>query len=131
MLNQEAIPVYILALNWTRQDVEERLIRLALNLPDNIKVKHLKGCYKGTLENSYLIPASRTTKEQILALAAEYDQECVLFLDESRAATLLYVNDKLRVQESIGKLVQKPRAVALNQGSYTYDPSTDTYFIIK
>lgn len=119
--------VYILALNSGKGiNKELDIINQALNL----NAKEVKGCYKGELENSYVILADETTRKAVLALAKVYAQESVLYLDATRNATLLRPAC-FSPPKYIGQFISVPKVVALEQENYTYDPNTDKYYIIR
>lgn len=124
------LPVYIIALNSGHsEDGELSIIHRALNL-NREQIKPVIGCYKGELENSYVIPVNPVSLGSVLALAREYNQESILSLDSTRNAYLIpaqTIND----EEYLGQFVSVPAIVAKQQDSYTYDPSTDTYYIVR
>ena len=92
-------------------------------------VKHLKGVYKGDIENSlYIEFKNQDNYERLLEFATAMEQESVLLLDSNRAASLIYTDNTGKI-EPLGRL----RAVTKNGvkgiDCYSYDVSQDLYYI--
>lgn len=90
---------YILALNTlSTTGGEIALLRSELckthpNLVYEEKITHVEGVYMGTTENAYLVPITAIVSEhRILTIARKYNQECVLYVDRLRNATLKATN---------------------------------------
>ena len=125
-------PFVLLALNASNSYFEEKCIA-RLGLP----YKVLTGSYKGVKERSYLVLVSSDENSfavdmdkisRIKDLAWEYNQECVLFVDAQRLATVIYPNGKT---VEVGKYVREDKAKALLQDAWTYDFTADQYWVTK
>lgn len=58
----------------------------------NIPYKVVKGMYKGTSELAFLIPKTESSQRVISMIVRDYGQECHLFVDGNRYASLVYPN---------------------------------------
>lgn len=96
---------------------------------NGIAFKSLKGCYKGQMEDSFIIAASDLThirpwiegQESIMWLfpMAQYGKT---------PASLLYADGR---EEKLGHLVATAASEALRCTSWTYDPSTGIHYTCK
>lgn len=77
----------------------------------------VEGCYKGKKENSFVVPASASTRQHVLGIAKEYKQESVLFLDTNRAGFLCYTDG--RPDEFIGEWQKVSESEAFELDGYT------------
>ena len=120
-------PVFIIALNHDEDTQTEReVLADRFGIKSNT-IKSLKGCYKGSCENSYLVSA-QVGRPAIDTVLEEFHQESALFLDQNRNAFLVRRGAGLQY---IGQWLQKPKQVAVNQPAYTHDPSTDVYYVVQ
>jgi hypothetical protein len=92
-----------------------------------IAFKVVKGCYKGQVENSYVVSSKHETK--ILELAADYNQESILQVDAVKNSSLRFLRDGSI--ERLGKFVKVEKEEALELDNYTYDFHTSSYFVVK
>jgi hypothetical protein len=91
---------------------------------------HVQGVYKGTSEDSYLVPIKGTEElERLKVIALQHGQESILYADEARVAKLLYLTTGEQVP--LGTLQPIGEIEALNSLSYTYVPETNTYWGTK
>lgn len=131
MNNQSHIPLILLALN-SASDLEEKGI-LEGHFPGR-KVKHVKGAWKGKEEDSYLIETdlyNQEDLEQARAICRVYDQEAFLYLDNQRNAYLYSKDDSdFNMGRHKGHFVTAGVYFAKQHGNYTFDPSTETYWVI-
>lgn len=90
--------------------------------------KKVLGSYKGVTEASVVIPLSPWSPELpiILQLARDFHQESVLYLDETRRASLLFGNGQ---SIPIGHFHTVSKAVAMASDAYTYDPATKLFWL--
>lgn len=74
----------------------ETNIKKAMELKGRLSGRAFKvcyGCYQGAVETSFYVPG--ISESDALELAAEFDQECVLSVDQFRAARLVW-QDKVK-----------------------------------
>lgn len=118
-------PLVIMALNTDTATKE-----LALIQSHGFAAKPVQGVYKGIAENSYVIECpDYEALQRLRVLAKQHNQESILQLDESRLATLYYVeSDKV---EYLGKFQVTARDKALAKNSYTFDPDTRQYYVVE
>lgn len=93
----------------------------------NIPYKVVKGVYKGVTEQAFLLIADDIGKTYKVAtmLAEEYNQECILSVNENREAKLLYPNS----ETNIGKFQRVVSTAGLD--SYTVDLETGQAWTCK
>lgn len=96
---------------------------------EGIGFKSLKGCYKGQTEDSFIIAADNLERVRPWIK----DQESILWLYPMVSAgrvpaSLIYQDGK---EVKLGDLVVVGYKEALKAASWTYDPSTNTYYICK
>ena len=89
--------------------------------------KALQGVYKGTSELAYLVEVN-DNMDAIQAIASKHNQDCILYLDNQRNAYLVYPDNS---QEHIGVFKSASKQLAEKQDSYTYNPETNTYYIVS
>lgn len=94
-----------------------------------ISFKNLIGCYNGTMEYSFIVKAD----DFIHVEPWTANQESVLWLGhcdarDRRPAKLIY---QTGYEESLGLMQSCRRETALAQQSWTFDPSTNYYFICR
>lgn len=93
----------------------------------DVPFKEVSGVYKGVKEKAFLVldtPANRTRVETICDYRA---RENFLLLDEERNASLYYTASK--TAESIGKWREVSESQAKQFDGYTFDPTTDRYYV--
>lgn len=92
-----------------------------------VPVLELDGVYNGSSEKSILVDGfeHRATVER---LCKTFNQECYLESHNDRATSLVYP-DGSRV--AIGTLQNVSEVEAKQNGSYSYNPKADAYFVTK
>ena len=98
----------------------------------NIWYKEVKGCYNGIKELSFVIKAKHRKLAEVNAIL--FGQKTILLLSDNKAhglrkAALYYLFTKTRID--IGYFRSRIKKEALKHDNYTYDPSTDTYYIVE
>lgn len=101
-------------------------------LIDTCPFKRTVGCYKGQVEQSFLVPANKLWEIAMAGWIA--DQESVLYLGACdargvRPAWLLYSHPERSIIEYVGAFSEQ--GLGKPTGDYTYDPSTYTYYNIS
>lgn len=95
---------------------------------ENIGYKQLTGCYMGVEETAFIV----NTKHRFSVFDFTKDEESVLVLGPlvagAREATLVYMQLG-RPDKSLGMFRQCSKEYAKKQAAWTYDPTTDTYFV--
>lgn len=99
-------------------------------LSHSIPVKELVGSYKGKEERSFISPAIRYGAIKNLGILAA--QESVLFLNKlhrglGRSAWLYYIAEDRGVD--LGDFRAVSEDIAKASDGWTFDPSTDQYFV--
>lgn len=90
-------------------------------------VDEVQGCYKGTLERSFVVQCCDHADVGVLhKLAREYSQESILLVDSRRSSFLLYV-DSLKM-ERIGHLYTQYEQPTTD--AWTYNADSGTYFYV-
>lgn len=117
-------PLVILAIN---TDSYGNDIKAIQEFIPNYNRLAVHGVYKGDKELSYIIEVDDNL-DTIQALSNKHKQECVLYLDNQREAYLIYPDGS---KEYIGSFVSASKALAIQQDNYTYNPETDTYYIVR
>ena len=90
--------------------------------------KVVQGMYKGQAETSYVVDAD--FKHIVFKLAYEYNQESILYIDETREASLIHLDHTcVPKREKLGKF----KAVQNVKGydAYTVDPTTGYCYIVE
>lgn len=105
----------------------------ARNRLDSLKIpyKEVQGCYRGEIEQAFIVDARH--KAAVSEIAREYNQECILHLDEDRHGHYLYLTDSVggeAAADYAGKFVKTTKERAAKQEGYTYDPIEDQYWIL-
>ena len=91
--------------------------------------KFMLGAYKGKKEASFeVFPITRWQLGEIIRIATEYNQECVLDL-YSNEARLLYLASGS--SERIGQWKEVDEAYALKQKAYSLDAETGKYYVVE
>ena len=121
-MRQPLRPFYIFALN-TNEEYEKNI--LCHEGLTNTQFKELQGMYKGKSEISYLVDADFENIAK--KLAKEYNQETILYVDETRDTFLLWTKDWS--QEKLGKW-QRVNNV-LGRDNYTIDLSTGVAYVAE
>lgn len=91
--------------------------------------RQLQGVYKGSKERSFAVEVSPKEVQSILDLAKSFTQESVLIVDEKNAASLLFIETK--VKSKLGKFKIASKEVAEKMENYSYDSSTGKYFVVQ
>jgi hypothetical protein len=107
-------PFYIFALNTNNDKESHVLLNEGLT---NTQFKTLQGMYKGEKETSYLVDAD--FENVAVKLAEEYNQESILYVDETRDAFLLFKSGE---RQKLGKWQEIKNIAGLD--AYTIDIST-------
>ena len=101
-------------------DIESVRTYLALN---KIKYRDVLGTYNGVKEQS--IKVADRFETVVLSIAAQYNQECILYVDRKGSAYLRYMKD-LSIKQ-LGSLVQIS-PLAARSLDCTFDYETETYW---
>jgi hypothetical protein len=113
------------AQNKVRHDTLEGLLEVA-----EIPHKPVQGSYQGQLEDSFVV---LTTPVAALAIAQRFGQESILCVDGDRQAVLHYTglnpDAEPYAPQPIGRWRAIPKVLALQKSAWTYDESTDTYYV--
>jgi len=102
------------------QTVVNRLSQL------DISHKVLNGRYQGIDEKSILVKMDQL--DTVQALCKQFNQESYLHLDKDRVASLRFTEGRI---EKIGNLEAVSKTKALKSDAYTFDPMSNTYFIVN
>lgn len=103
---------------------------LRIRLTDAWKFAPVKGCYKGTEEVSFKVNIDDPKDERVVNRAAKkFKQESYLIINSKRVALLHFT--KSGEITPLGYLVSASETEAKRQDGWTYDPETETYFIIS
>lgn len=99
-----------------------------------VPFKELEGMYKGELEYSFLIPA--TYANVVKQVGIFYEQESILYLDESRYAYFIapqHVTDGPDVtpNDRAGRLDAVDESKLGDYDGYSYDPVQNLYYTVK
>jgi len=132
MRDQHTQPAYIISASHVedsqkQNDEATSLLELGLTR-HKIPHKPVRGHYLGADEDSFLcVPRNDDDERLLLSFARIYCQESVLYLDEDRNATLFFTvgNDRI----NLGKFRETSRLNAAESEGWTFDPSTNTYYI--
>lgn len=89
--------------------------------------KQVLDCYKGKKEVAFLV-TGLSAEHTVKSLSSYFDQECYLKSDCEHDATLVYKDGS---EERIGKLIQVSEVEAKLHPAYTYDESTNSYWVCK
>jgi len=87
--------------------------------------KPVDGCYKGKLEDSFILGAKH--ENFIMETAKEYNQESVLFVNELGQASLIFLKDNKTTK--LGQFKEVDTIEGLD--NYTYDSTTNKYYTVK
>lgn len=119
-------PIVILAIN---TDSYENDIKAIQEFLPNYNYSRLAmhGVYKGVSELSYIIEVDDNL-DDIQALANKYNQECILYLDNQREASLIHSDGK---KEYIGSFRSASKQLAQTKDNYTFNPKTGVYYIVE
>ncbi len=116
-------PAVILALN-TGELSDERATLRALGF----EFKPVTGVYKTVTEDSYVVLLKQTDDlKKLMDLAAQHEQESILFLDERRNAKLVYLKDNST--EPLGRFTKVSEVEAKQHDNYTKDDNS--YYVCK
>jgi len=114
-------PIVILSFNSRTSDYEVGVLRAR-----GFRAKAVYGTYKGVQERSYVVEAlDNKALDTILHLAWLYRQECVLYCDDLRKATLIYSDGR---KVPVGHLEPISIEEARKRDSSTYDPETGLHY---
>jgi len=82
---------------------------------DKFSIKEVEGVYHGTSEKSILVILNKkwlfTDLGYLKNYAAIFDQESILFVDEDRNATLIFMKQPW-LEEKLGKFIAVPEGIA-------------------
>lgn len=92
-----------------------------------VPFKEVDGQYGGEHEKSFLVGSS--DYDLVYGLAQEYEQESILLVDEDRQATLRFVGDYTGESNDL-HLGTFERTYHPKGRDYTFDPSTNQYWVI-
>jgi hypothetical protein len=99
-------------------NIKREITALGLNY------KPVIGAYKDILEQSYVVPVKSEADVKALSkLSDGYSQECILYVDSNRAASLVFPDGRWH---SVGRWQSVSNAKNLE--AYTYDPQTNNYY---
>jgi hypothetical protein len=102
---------------------------LKKGLSKSWKAAPVKGCYKGSIEDSFKVNIEDDQDlNLVIALASMFEQESVLIVDGSRIAWLSYAKGR---DVRLGEFIAVSEAEAKAQDAWTFDPESDTYFIVR
>ena len=103
----------------------------------NVPHQRLLGCYQGVEEVSFLIH-DRTLARKV---AVRFEQESYLILEVvqvglifERLATICYIDEESGtdgLQEKLGRLEAVSEAEARACDDWTFNPSTDTWYVVR
>ncbi|QOC54203.1 hypothetical protein Atoyac14_23 [Aeromonas phage Atoyac14] len=94
---------------------------------DSSCVDEVQGCYKGTLERSFVVQCKDHSDVGVVhRFAKEFSQESILLVDSRRTAFLLYV-DSLTM-ERLGHLYTQYDQPTTD--AWTYNADSGTYFYV-
>lgn len=124
MRNQEYPPFYVVG---TRKDVWVECQCIKYGLP----YKRVMGQYKGEEETSFIIlHVDNKTESQVWGIAHHTSQACVLFVDSQRNTYVLDVGKRGFLKpQPMGKWEGVSKSFAILQDGYTYDATTDSYYV--
>ena len=103
-------------------------------------IVYLQGCYKGTIEHSYMLPLKVFEFLRFIWPAFCVDQESVLLLDKPvamnhRRARLWYLNEPslpgVSKYEELGMFHSVPKEYALTKDAWTRDFKRDIYWVCE
>lgn len=98
----------------------------------NVDYKEVTGVYKGVREVSFLVDV--THLDIVVDIVKEHNQESILLLDKIGAhglrKAMLYYPDS-DDYDNIGWYRSRSAGLATKHDSYTYDASTDTYYVVE
>ena len=125
MRNVNLKPFVIFAIN---SDMDSRAEQDLIGAFLGKSVKKLTGCYNGKTEHSYLVVLDNE-EDLILVrdLAAIYNQESILYVDNEREAKLHYLSQPS--QKRLGRWSNVSAPVAISSDCYTFDPATGRYYV--
>lgn len=85
------------------------------------------GSYQGVEETSFIVVVNEPqARSMVIEMGQMFNQECVLSKDVDGQCSLLYPDR----EESIGRMIAVPKERALKHEAWTYNPVTNTYFIV-
>jgi len=100
-----------------------------LLIRERISYKEVFGSYQGSLERSFVIPAGPGVRCIVSQIAAHFNQECVLFLDQERNAFVCSPECFLGEQLP-GKFRPLDAQFLNNYDGWTYDPAFEVYYSV-
>ena len=131
MRNEQVRPVVFISAENEKYDSEWNGVltrRLGEELKELFPTKEVTGCYKGTVETSYMVGVRQKDIATLLDIAERYEQESILFRDANKDCQLLFVRGQ---GERLGQMVKVDESVAKELENYTYDDETGDYYAIK
>lgn len=122
----DGAPFVMLAMNTGNPESEANTLR-AMGLGDFV---WCKGVYNGVSEDSFAVFFNSLEQRlAIQSMARRHNQESILVVDSNRDAELVFFDGTPRIK--LGHFRAVPKSVAIENGSYTYVPNMDTYFVAK
>lgn len=131
---QNNTPFVILALNLNDRGRECTIMH---ELFDG-RFKELEGCYKGVVENSYLVTVPEWTidglqrLDKVIDLARQFNQESILLVSQKREASLLYLHDNQPEKlVKIGDFEAITQWEARELDSWTFDRVANQFWAVR
>ncbi len=97
--------------------------------------KEVDGYYKNKIEQSFYVEYEKDSDLYVLlGIAAAFNQEAVLLIDEDRNASLLFSENNSfahSLPQSIGKFTQVSENEALRHDAYTHDYLNGGFYICE
>lgn len=126
-------PCIIMAFNQDEDPAGELVMVEYMTTRDpahDIGVKQVQGFFDGVSETSYVCTYHTDSEyDRLIDLAFQNNQKSILRLDNQRNAYLY--NVKNAEEAFIGKWVSVSEAIAKEFNAWTFDPSTNQYYITR
>lgn len=132
-------------MNWTKLQSVVFLTAYKAGVPDDENIQNnemlrqtianahyrysmVLGCWKGHHEKTFMVAVDGMDDVNKLAQIADFHgQEAILYRDQYQNACLITKDSS----ETMGKMVQVHKDIALAGDSWTQDPATGAFYIIK
>jgi len=114
--------------NWINHNKAREMLKR-----EGVVFGEVKGCYKGKLEYAFILVSDsqqghKDNFQLAYSLGQLFNQESILEVHNDDTAVLHYLGgDSVK----LGQLVEVPSAEALASDSYTFEPVTGRYFVVK